>query len=256
MVKRALLATLTLSVLVPLGGSAGAAVHAPIIVRHHGRTATQSTNWSGYAIYKSGVTFTDVKGSWVQPTATCNTTGHKYSSFWVGIDGYNSGSVEQLGTDTDCTSQNHPQYYAWYEMYPAGSVQINTVTVHPGDSFTAEVSRAGSTYTLKITDNTTGQSFSINKTQSGLSNSSAEWVAEAPSSCGVGGCHVLPLANFGTVNFSNASATNSSGHTGPINDTAWSRDQITMVTSGGVTKAKPSSLGTGGASFSVTWKHS
>ena len=49
-------------------------------------------------------TFTDVKGSWTQPTATC-TNKTAYSSFWVGLDGYNSNSVEQIGTDSD--------YRAW-----------------------------------------------------------------------------------------------------------------------------------------------
>ena len=46
--------------------------------------------------------------------------GFPYSSFWVGIDGYSSSSVEQLGTDSDCAG-NTPDYYAWWEMYPAGT---------------------------------------------------------------------------------------------------------------------------------------
>jgi len=32
-------------------------------------------------------------------------------------DTFNSTSVEQLGTDSDCDSGT-PSYYAWYEMYP------------------------------------------------------------------------------------------------------------------------------------------
>ena len=48
--------------------------------------------------------------------------GHTYAAFWVGLDGYTSKSVEQLGTDSDCTNVNSPSYYAWYEMYPAASV--------------------------------------------------------------------------------------------------------------------------------------
>lgn len=40
---------------------------------------------------------------------------------------------------------------------------------------------------------------------------------------------MLPLANFGTVNFS-GSYTTGNGHSGSISDAAWSNDQIVMVT--------------------------
>ena len=70
-----------------------------------------SSNWSGYAV-QSASQFTDAKGSWVQPAATCSTNSAQYSSFWVGIDGYSSDSVEQLGTDSDCDGRNRPSYYA------------------------------------------------------------------------------------------------------------------------------------------------
>jgi hypothetical protein len=43
-----------------------------------------SLNWSGYAAFNS--TFSDVKGSWMEPAATCNGKS-TYSSFWVGLDG-------------------------------------------------------------------------------------------------------------------------------------------------------------------------
>jgi hypothetical protein len=60
---------------------------------HNGtnRTAT-STNWSGYAVTGSGLK--SVSASWVEPTGHCNSSGTQYSSFWVGLDGYNSNSVE------------------------------------------------------------------------------------------------------------------------------------------------------------------
>ena len=46
--------------------------------------------------------------------------------------------------------------------------------------------------------------------------SSAEWIAEAPSTCsqGLSSCTPLPLADFGTVQFTSASATTTDGHTG------------------------------------------
>src|SRR5260370_36349871 len=78
-----------------------------------------STNWSGYAVEtnlatpQSGVV-SDVKGQWIVPSVTCNSTA-TYASLWVGIDGYSSNSVEQTGTDSDC-SGGSGVYYAWYEM--------------------------------------------------------------------------------------------------------------------------------------------
>ena len=52
--------------------------------------------------------------------------------------------------------------------------------------------------------------------------SSAEWIAEAPSQCdSTSSCTPLPLADFGTVQFTGASAT-ANGHTGSIDDSNWS----------------------------------
>jgi hypothetical protein len=216
-----------------------------------GRATTASTNWSGYATYGNGTQFTNVKGRWVQPAASCPTNKVQYSSFWVGIDGYNSNSVEQIGTDADCVGTNRPSYYAWYEMYPAFPVNLS-MKVSPGDTMAGSVAVSGNTFTLAIKDVTTGQSFTTKQTQSGLELSSAEWVAEAPSSCNSHSCKVLPLANFGKVRFS-GSYTTGDGHTGSISDSAWSNDKIVMETSGGGVKAQPSNLNSAGTAFSVTW---
>ena len=189
----------------------------------------------------------------MQPSAACPSRKAQYSSFWVGIDGYNSGTVEQTGTDADCNGRNNPVYYAWYEMYPNPPVNLS-MTITPGDTISAEVSASGNTFTLTIKDVTTGASFTSSQALSSAAKSSAEWVAEAPSSCIVQ-CQVLPLANFGTVNFS-GSYTTGNGHTGSINDSAWSNDEIVMVTNGGRVKAQPSALSLDGTSFSVAWKHS
>jgi Peptidase A4 family len=51
--------------------------------------------WSGYAA--SGATFTEVKGTWVQPVADCGSLhqGTKTTSaFWIGLDGFDSNTVE------------------------------------------------------------------------------------------------------------------------------------------------------------------
>jgi peptidase A4-like protein len=249
------------------GGSAAAAGHGP---RIKGATNSTSLNWSGYAV--TGTTFTDVKGSWVQPAADCSSTtasptngkgngnghgnGHggggggqsqsTYSSFWVGLDGYSSNTVEQTGTDADCSGTT-PVYYGWYEFYPAFPINLPD-PVFPGDSMTGEVSVSGGNVTVTLTDATQNWTQTATQSSSGYALSSAEWIAEAPSSG-----KVLPLANFGTVDFGNASATGG-GKTGSIS--AFTYDQLTMVTSAGQTKALPSGLGNHGSSFSVTWYHS
>jgi hypothetical protein len=238
----------------PAGQGPITITHAPHVqaANSQDNAASYSTNWSGYATYQTATTFTDVKGSWVQPAASCTARSAQYASFWVGLDGYNSNSVEQIGTDSDCAGKNRPVYYAWFEMYPAYPVNLSMV-IHPGDAMNAEVSTAASMFTLTITNVTTGATFNTSQTASGAALSSAEWVAEAPSSCSRFRCSVLPLANFGTVNFS-GSYTTGNGHAGTISDSSWSNDQITMVTNTGTVKALPSPL-SGGTDFSVKWSH-
>ena len=71
---------------------------------------TISTNWSGYAATGGNGSFTSVSSSWAEPMGTCR-SGNQYSSFWVGLDGYNSGSVEQTGSEVDCSGST-PHYYS------------------------------------------------------------------------------------------------------------------------------------------------
>jgi hypothetical protein len=219
----------------PATARAGLPMRGPV---QHLRQST-SSNWSGYAA--TGQRFTSVSGSWTQPTASC-TSATTYSSFWVGIDGDGTSTVEQTGTDADC-SGGKPVYYAWYEMYPKFPVNLS-LAVRPGDHMSASVTTNGNgKFRLTIRNTTTGGSFTTVQTLKRARLGSAEAIAEAPS--GSGG--VLPLTNFGTANFSSVMANGAAIG-------SFSPDRIDMV-SGGVTKAVTSAL-SGGTSFSVTWKHS
>ncbi|HEY2520055.1 MAG TPA: G1 family glutamic endopeptidase [Streptosporangiaceae bacterium] len=219
------------------------------LLRGHGATAartgaakngTTSTNWSGYAVTGGSGAFNSVSSSWTEPTANCS-GGTQYAAFWVGLDGYNSSSVEQTGTDSDC-SGGSPDYYCWYEMYPAAPVYF-TNPVSPGDSMSASVTVSGTSYTLTLTDNTQGWTQTEHETGS-FSNSSAEVITEAPSS----ETGPLPLADFGTINYSGASANGAS--MGSQNPTS-----ITMVGSSGDQLDSTSGIdGSGG--FSNTWQAS
>lgn len=212
-----------------------------------GRYQAESTNWSGYAVTGSDHEFTSVSANWTQPTATCTSSSSRrgrssdsYAAFWVGLDGYSSDSVEQTGSDSDCDGRT-PDYYGWYEMYPANPVYY-TNTVKPGDAMSASVVFSGTdTYTLTLTDSTEGWTEQKVINESGFDRSSAEVITEAPSSYS----GVLPLADFGTVNYAAATANGSS--MGTQNPTS-----IVMVDNSGQDKDTTSSMSSSGA-FSNTW---
>jgi Peptidase A4 family len=224
----------------PAGAGARVASHSAVQFAPNKKiTQSTSSNWSGYAALNHR--YTSVSANWVQPKATC-TSATTYSSFWVGLDGYGSNTVEQTGTSADC-SGGVARYYAWYEMYPKFPVNLS-LAVRAGDSLSGSVTTDGSGhFTLKVTNNTTHQSFTTTQHLSHAKLASAEAIAEAPS--GSGG--VLPLTNFGTVNFTSTTANGQ-----PIGN--FSPDRIDMV-SGSTTKAQTSAL-SGGTAFSVAWKHS
>jgi hypothetical protein len=220
------------------GGAMRHAVHPETSLSGAKNASTTSTNWSGYAA--TGSTYTSVASSWTEPTGTCK-SGSQYSSFWVGLDGYSSGTVEQTGTDVDCAGRT-PQYYAWYEIYPAASVEINQ-TVRPGDKISASVTYAGSSkFTLKISDTTRGWTYTTTKTESGAARSSAEVITEAPCCTNSGG--ILPLADFGKVSYTGSTVNGSTL-------SSFSPTEITMVSASGVQEDSTSSLS--GGSFSNTW---
>lgn len=226
--------------------------HVPAIIRErHGKDAT-STNWSGYTVTGADGSVTDVKGSWIVPTLTCGATAG-YSSFWVGIDGYASNTVEQIGIDADCVN-GMPEYSAWVEFYPHWPSTINTVPVRAGDTIFAEVSYGAKGQFTTTLQNVTfgGQPFSLSSKMPQARLSSAEWIVEAPWSGGV-----LPLADFTVALFGQkytpqsgtcyATVGGKPGAIGSFNPANVIR--IDMVTSSGALKAHTDSLSKDGSSF-------
>lgn len=223
--------------------------------------AAVSQNWAGYVA--GGTQFSSVSGSWVQPTAKCG-SGQTYSAFWVGVGGSGqSSALEQTGTEADCAADGSIDYHAWYELVPAAPVKLD-LAIHPGDHITGKVAVNGSDVTVSLADETTGQSTTKTLQMDNPDTSSAEWIAEAPSSCdGSGACQPLPLADFGTVQFTGASAT-ANGHTGPISDPSWSAQPIELGSGGASdvayapgqssSAAAPSALSSDGSSFSVAYQ--
>jgi hypothetical protein len=181
--------------------------------------AATSANWAGYVV--TGKRFRHVSGTWVQPAATC-TSGSGYSASWVGLggNGQASQSLEQVGTEADCTPSGRSTITAWYELVPANMVTIR-MGVHAGDTMSASVSVRGGSVQVKLVDDSTGSRFARTLRMAAPDTGSAEWIEEAPSECAGSQCVVLPLADFGAVSFSEASATTASGHTGTIADPAY-----------------------------------
>ena len=206
------------------------------------RHADQSTNWSGYT--DTTGRFTKASASWTQPAGHCS-SGQQFAAFWVGIDGFNSSTVEQTGSEVDCVGRT-AEYVAWFEMFPGPSENYSN-TVRAGDHFNATVTfNGGESFTLFIQDTTQGWSHSTNASLGSTPGlSSAEVIAEAPCCTSSGG--ILPLTNFGTANFTGSTANGEAIGTsslGPV--------EINMINNSGQLKDSCSSL-TSNENFSCTW---
>jgi hypothetical protein len=234
--------------------------HKEIIIRERHGSQVTSSNWSGYAVTGAKDSVTDVKGSWRVPSVDCSTTPNADASFWVGIDGYSSHTVEQIGTDSDCVN-GKATYYAWYEFYPHFSYTINSPTIEPNDIISAEVKYdSNGKFTVSITVNPAtankGDSFSVSTKVPSANRSSAEWIIEAPYSGGV-----LPLAAFNSVSYGadytsvagTCDATVGKGN-GPIGSFPTADVfAITMTSDNGATKSQPSALSGDQSSFTDAW---
>ena len=205
-----------------------------------GSYSSTSQNWAGYDVLGAGIK--SVSATWIQPAVVADPTADADSSFWVGLDGDGSSTVEQCGTEAD-DHYGIVSYYAWYEIYPEPEVRVG-LAVSPGDQITATVTTDGAgSFTMTVTDGTTGRHSQTTRLSAGAQSASAEVIAEAPTNGSTG--DIYPLANFGTVDFTGCSFDGQ-----PISAFTW--NQIDMVSAdGSTTLASTSALGSDGASFSV-----
>ena len=214
-----------------------------------------SNNWSGYAAADdlnspTPYSVSEVYGTWIVPTIQ-NSGGDTSSSLWVGIDGYNSSTVEQIGTEHDFTG-GAQQDYAWFEMYPGGSYVINGFPLNAGDVISASVIYVGNdTFVMTLMNDTQNVSYTVptQYTQSSTAlRSSAEWVVEAPYLNGI-----LPLSDFVTAYMWGCMATINDVFA-PIGNSVWQNVGIEMITDNGTPKDLTSSLLPDQGSFFVTWQ--
>lgn len=215
-----------------------------------------STNWCGYVAadntnQPTTGSVTAVYASWIVPTIKA-TVNNAASAIWLGIDGYASDTVEQIGT-SHSFSRGAQQHYAWFEMYPAASYMISGFPVKPGDVISASIIYTGNdVFVMTIYNNTKKVSYTIptNYTTSpNVLRNSAEWIIEAPYLNGI-----LPLSNFGTAYMWGCTAI-INNTLGPISSEHWQNFSLEMVNNVGASKSLPSALIQDNSSFFMTWKH-
>ncbi|KAB8223437.1 peptidase A4 family-domain-containing protein [Aspergillus novoparasiticus] len=168
-----------------------------------------SSNWAGAVLIGSG--YTSVTGIFTVPTPSVPSGGSSEEQYcataWVGIDGDTCGSaILQTGVDF-CVDSSGPNFDAWYEWFPDYSHDFSGISFSAGDKVKVTVdasSKTGGTATIEnqTTGKTVTQTFTGQITNA-LCETNAEWIMEDFSSL----VSLVPFANFGTVTFTDISAT-------------------------------------------------
>jgi Peptidase A4 family len=242
---------------VPAGAAAKKAGRIGVLVRTnshkklplHGGSA-DSLNWAGYAVTPgSGVTAVD--STFTVPSA--GTVPPGFSATWAGIGGYTTSDLIQAGVSEQSLPSNSllgDQYYAWYEILPASETQITgctgdaSCTVNPGDSITVDIHNvSGNTWSINLSD--AGHWTYSDSLTYASSESSAEWIQEAPSLADV---QTIP-APVGDVAFGPTSTYTVGGTSQTI--AAGDPTVIEESPVGEVNEATTSALATDGQSFDV-----
>ncbi|KIY47138.1 hypothetical protein FISHEDRAFT_66179 [Fistulina hepatica ATCC 64428] len=195
-----------------------------------------SSNWAGAILVADSATYTAVKGKFTVPTPSVPDDTSSYASnysaaAWVGIDGADncSDAILQAGLDfTIDTNLGNISYDAWYEWYPAYSYDFN-ISFSAGDEVIVTVTATSLTSGTAVIENvTTGQNVSTTITSTyPLCEQNAEWIVEDYEE----GDSLVTFADFGTITFTDAEATTSSGTVGPENASIIDIEQDSVLTS-------------------------
>ncbi len=216
-----------------------------------------SENWSGYAAATSLIkpamfSVTQISGTWTVPEVKASKED-TYSSIWVGIDGFSSGTVEQIGTEHDWHNGKQ-EHYAWFEMFPKYPHELSGFPVEPGDVISADITYKGNgTFKLVLSNHTKQVTTTVphsHTVNARAQRSSAEWIVEAPATSS----GVLPLAHLSQVKMKDCTAT-INGVTGSIDNGHWKSTKLDMESKNGTKKARTSNLSSDSKSFLVKWKH-
>jgi hypothetical protein len=168
-----------------------------------------SKNWSGFGV--SGGPFTGVSGTFAMPNLVTGSLPNSCMAEWVGIDGLSSGdnNLIQAGI-LECPDPSIPDEFdfaPWWEILPSDATFITTLTEltpgDPGDDVNVTIDQVtGTEWSIAVTDETRGQSFTTDQEYTGPA-ASAEWIVEAPMS----GSGEVPLSNYTETEFSGLGVT-------------------------------------------------
>jgi hypothetical protein len=207
-------------------------------------TAVPTANWAGYVVGTKNVTA--VHAAWIVP-AVASPPGTGYSSTWVGIGGNNTEDLIQAGTEQD-VENGVPMYYAWVEALPDDTLDIapRRLSAHPGDLFSVTITNTGGDeWSVTMENRTTKQSLTLTTTYTSC-KCSAEWIEELTA---VDGVPDVTLANFGTVTFTEATATIG----GAVKSVGASGAGALALKQHGKVTAQPQPISADGSSFAVTF---
>jgi hypothetical protein len=217
------------------------------VSNNSGNSAQQSisdvtSNWAGYV--SSGGTYTTVSGSWVVPAVSAGNDTASADATWIGIGGVSSDDLIQIGTQ-NVVEDGQVNTTGFFEQLPNSSVSLPEIDVNAGDTITANIAETSNgEWTVSIKDITNGESYS-NIVDYNSSQSSAEWIEEAPSDQS----SVIPLDQFGSITFTNAMSTENGNEVNLSNSNAQS---LQMDNDEGEALTGTSAIDSSGAGFTVS----
>lgn len=160
-----------------------------------------------------------VSGEIIVPTPKVprgsNSSVEHCTAVWVGIDGYTCGSLLQTGIQA-CTQDGTVSYQSWYEWFPViPGYFAENFSVSAGDTLYMEVNASSKSSGNAILHNkSNGQrvshAFIPDEIEGDLCLKEAEWLIEHSSESAANPFPQKPMADLGTVTFTNASAESNS----------------------------------------------
>ncbi|KAK4864001.1 hypothetical protein LT330_010211 [Penicillium expansum] len=199
---------------------------------------TYSSNWAGAVLIGTG--YSSVSGEITVPIPRLPNDANSYTNYcasaWVGIDGDTcSTAILQTGIDF-CIQGGSTSYSAWYEWYPDYAHDFSNIQISAGNVIRMTVDATSKSSGSATVENlSTGASVTHifrNGLWGDLCEFNAEWIVEDFSVNNA----LAPFANFGTVIFSNATASRSGNTYGPLGATIMDIYQDRILTSSSVTR--------------------
>jgi hypothetical protein len=154
----------------------------------------------------------------------------------------------QTGTEQDVSASGAPSYSAWYELVPAPSLTISSMTVQPGDHMHASLSEVvgdANVWNITIQDVTRNESFTTTVPYTST-HATAEWIEETPLLIGTNaGFAALP-------NLTNPAFSSGTTNGAPVKLTP--SEQMQLIDSSGKVIGAPSAPNAAGSGFNAcTW---